>query len=213
MTAGQDGLAARAPGAGGTGGGRSLDRPGPRLGRRALVGAAGAACIAASAAAAPRRAEAPGEAAHQSPPPLPRPAEAPLLTVSGRIRRVNQGDAAVFDRPMLGRLGAATITTSTPWHDGPVRFDGVPMAALMQAVGAEGETATALALNDYSTDIPIADFARFGVVLALLRNGAPMRVSDKGPLFVVYPYDSSPELRTRLYYSRSAWSVAQIIVR
>jgi hypothetical protein len=144
---------------------------------------------------------------------LPRPSQAPILTISGRIGRMNQGNTAVFDRPMLDGLGTASFTTVTPWFDGPVRFDGVLMTKLLQTVGATGSTVTALALNDYSTDIPIADFARFGVILATLRNGQPMRVSDKGPLFIVYPYDSNPELKNRLYYSRSAWSVAQLIVR
>ena len=45
------------------------------------------------------------------------------------------------------------------------------------------------------------------VLLALKRNGAYMPVRDKGPLFIVYPYDSSPELKHQKYYSRSAWPV------
>jgi hypothetical protein len=133
--------------------------------------------------------------------------------VSGNILRTNGGGVAVFDRDMLESFGSFTIVTSTPWCDGPVRFDGVPMARLMRAVGATGDMLTAVALNDYSTDIPVADFTRFGVLLALRKNGAPMRINDRGPLFIVYPYDTDPELRTRLYYSRSAWSVAQLIVR
>jgi hypothetical protein len=145
--------------------------------------------------------------------PLPRPSQRPVLTITGKIRVTNEGDTAIFDRALLEGLGSATITTVTPWYDGPVRFDGVPMAKVMEAVGASGETLTAIALNDYSTDIPIADFARFNVILAMHRNGSPMPVSDRGPLFIIYPYDSSPELRSRLYYSRSAWSVAQFIVR
>ncbi|WP_209379365.1 molybdopterin-dependent oxidoreductase [Pararoseomonas baculiformis] len=135
------------------------------------------------------------------------------MRITGKIQRVNDRDAAIFDRATLEDLGSGSITTNTPWYDGVVRFDGVPMTRLMEAVGATGQTLTAVALNDYSTDIPIADFARFGTLLATRRNGAPMRVSDRGPLFIVYPYDSDPELRARLYYSRSAWSVAQIIVR
>ncbi|MCO6415702.1 molybdopterin-dependent oxidoreductase [Siccirubricoccus sp. KC 17139] len=173
-----------------------------------LALAAGAAC--APALILPPEAHGQGDGGR---PPLPTPSQRPLLTVSGRIRHTNQGDAAVFDRPMLEAFGLDTIVTNSPWYDGPMRFDGVPLAKLMDAVGATGETVTAIALNDYSTDIPVADFARFGVILALLRNGEPMRVSDKGPLFIVYPYDSSPELRTRLYYSRSAWSVARLVVR
>ncbi|MBY0334812.1 MAG: oxidoreductase [Acetobacteraceae bacterium] len=177
-----------------------------RATRRNLAG--GLAGLAAAAALPPRPGRAQGAAA-----PLRRPREPPLLTVTGRIEARNQGDSAVFDRAMLEELGVSGFTTATPWFDGPVRFEGVPMARLMQALGAVGETATAIALNDYSTDIPITDFARFGVLLALRRDGRPMRVSDKGPLFIVYPFDSAAELRARQYYSRSAWSVAQIVVR
>ncbi len=145
--------------------------------------------------------------------PMPTPSASPILTISGRIGRHNQQGAAVFDRPMLHALGLTSFTTSTPWYDRPVRFDGVLMTTLMQAVEASGETVTALALNDYSTDIPVSDFARHGTLLAMLRNGETMRVSDKGPLFIVYPFDSKPELRSRVFYSRSAWSVAQLTVR
>src|SRR5512137_1030054 len=123
----------------------------------------------------------PAFASAQEAAPLRRPQEPPLLTVSGRIGRRNQGDAAVFDRAMLEDLGVTGFTTGTPWYDSPVRFDGVSMARLMQEVGAGGETVTAIALNDYSTDIPVADFARFGVLLAMRRDGRPMRASDKGP--------------------------------
>jgi hypothetical protein len=166
----------------------------------------------AAAVVATGRARAQTPTAHQGSS-LPRPSQSPILRITGKIQMTNEGDAAVFDRAMLEGLGSATITTNTPWYDGPMRFDGVPMARLMEAVGASGQTLTAVALNDYSTDIPIADFARFGVLLAMRRNGAQMRVSERGPLFIVYPYDSDPELRARLYYSRSAWSVAQLIVR
>ncbi|WP_207792046.1 putative pterin-binding protein [Siccirubricoccus phaeus] len=180
-----------------------------RQGRRWMLAlAAGAACAPALAPSRPAHAQ--GDGARQ---PLPAPGQRPVLTISGKIRHTNQGEEAVFDRPMLEAFGFATIVTNSPWFDGPMRFDGVPMVKLMEAVGASGETVTAIALNDYSTDIPITDFARFNVILALLRNGQPMRVSDKGPLFIVYPYDSSPELRSRLYYSRSAWSVARLVVR
>ena len=52
-----------------------------------------------------------------------------------------------------------SITTVTPWYDGPVTFEGVPMTRLMQRVAAQGETVQAIALNDYATEIPMADFA------------------------------------------------------
>jgi hypothetical protein len=135
-----------------------------------------------------------------------------ILTISGKISVTNRPGAAVFDRDMLEALGMSSFTTTTPWYDGPVTFEGVPMTRLMQAVGAAGETVTALALNDYATELPVSDFSRYGVLLALKRNGAYMPVRDKGPLFIVYPFDSHPELKSRRYYSRSAWQLAQLIV-
>ena len=135
-----------------------------------------------------------------------------ILTINGRIRSRNSDDAAVFDRAMLEALGTERFTTATPWHEGPQSFEGVPMARLLRHVGAEGETITVTALNDYRTEIPVADFERFGTILALKRQGEYMPVRDRGPLFIVYPYDSRPELQARLYYSRSAWQVATITV-
>ena len=70
----------------------------------------------------------------------------------------------------------------------------------------------ASSLNDYETKIPMHDFVRFGVLLALKRNGEYMPVREKGPLFIVYPFDSEPELKSQKYYGRSAWQLARLVV-
>ena len=143
---------------------------------------------------------------------LATPQEAPILTISGRIATRNDGDVARFDRPMLEALDTQGFTTSTPWYKGTTRFDGVPMRTLLRAVGASGEHIVALALNDYSTEIPATDFEQYDVLLALKRDGEYMPVRDKGPLFIVYPFDSFPELQAQKFYNRSAWQLAQLVV-
>jgi hypothetical protein len=106
-----------------------------------------------------------------------------------------------------------TVETTTPWHEGKVKFEGVPMDKLMKLVGATGQRVVVVALNDYSTEIPMADFGKYNAILAIKRNGEYMPVRDKGPLFIIYPYDSNPDLQTQTYYARSAWQVAKIDVR
>ena len=106
-----------------------------------------------------------------------------------------------------------SFVTKTPWYPDPVQFEGVAMTRLMSAVSASGETVVATALNDYVTEIPIVDFSKFNVLLALKRNGEYMTARDKGPLFIVYPFDSEPTLHHQRYYSRSAWQLASIVVR
>src|SRR3990172_775134 len=76
--------------------------------------------------------------------------DAVVLTIDGRI---NGGGARDFSIGQLESLGMATIETSTPWHDGKVKFEGVPLRRLMEHVGASGHTVAVLALNNYRTAI------------------------------------------------------------
>lgn len=151
-----------------------------------------AAAICALALAAPSRAD-----------------EAVVLTIDGQTKAGVTRDYSVSQ---LEALGMTTVETTTPWHDGKVKFEGVPLNKLMEQTGASGTIAAVLALNNYRTDIPLADFKRYPVILALKMNGAYMPVSEKGPLFVIYPFDSSPELKSELFYSRSAWQVRRITI-
>ncbi|MGO4705243.1 molybdopterin-dependent oxidoreductase [Microvirga sp. 2MCAF38] len=145
--------------------------------------------------------------------PLPAPTEKPILTVSGKIDTTNKDDSAQFDLSMLLGLGLVTVETTTPWYNGPVKFEGISLDKLMKRVGAKGERVVAVALNDYSSEIPIEDFAKYNVILALKRNGEYMPIRDKGPLFIIYPFDSIPELKSQTYYGRSVWQVAKLIVK
>jgi hypothetical protein len=144
---------------------------------------------------------------------LDAPAEKPILTVSGKITTTNKDNTAQFDRAMLESIGMETIETTTPWYTGPVKFEGVSLDKLMKRLGASGERAVFVALNDYSSEIPVEDFAKYNVILALKRNGEYMPVRDKGPLFVIYPFDSKPELKNQTFYGRSVWQVAKIVVK
>jgi hypothetical protein len=136
----------------------------------------------------------------------------PILVVSGKIKTTNVGETAVFDREMLEAMGTETVRTKTPWSDGESAFTGIRLDKFMELVGAEGKHVTAVALNDYVTTIPIEDFAQFNVIMALKRDGKYMTVRDKGPLFIIYPFDSDPELQNQTYFSRSAWQVAKLVV-
>ena len=144
-------------------------------------------------------------------------AEAPspvILSVSGSIGGgAEPKPAKTFDLATLEAMPQHSFTTKTPWYSGPETFSGVLMRDIMQQVGASGSQLLVVALNDYTSEIPLDDFKRYDVILAFKRDGVYMPVSDKGPLFIVYPYDSDPALRTEKFYSRSAWQVAQFIVK
>ena len=136
-----------------------------------------------------------------------------VLTIYGRVRKPNAGSAAQFDMAMLERLPQHSFVTRTPWYSLPHKFTGPLLRDVLAACGAMGSNLRARALNDYRVDLPFEDTQRFDVVLARLLDDKPMAVRDKGPLFIIYPFDSSAELRTTVYYSRSAWQLKTIEVQ
>ncbi|MEB7499419.1 molybdopterin-dependent oxidoreductase [Leclercia pneumoniae] len=143
---------------------------------------------------------------------LPKPTGKVLLTLSGNIENTNEDGKAVFDVASLEKLGMVTFQTTSPWYNGRTTFTGISMQKLMDYVGAKGSLVKVTALNDYTTEIPLSDFKKYNVILAMKVNGEYMRIRDKGPLFVVYPYDSMPELNNQIFYSRSAWQVSRMSI-
>ena len=85
--------------------------------------------------------------------------------------------------------------------------------ALMAALGAEGGTLRLTAINDYAVEIPMADAVPGAALLAYELDGQPMSVRQKGPVWLVYPYDSDGKWRTESVYARSVWQLNRIEVR
>lgn len=135
-----------------------------------------------------------------------------LLTVDGKLARSNGGDTARFDLAMLEEIGGTQIRTSTIWTDGEKLFEGVSLARLVEELGLEGSALRATAINDYAVEIPLSDAVDGGPILAYRMDGAEMSVRNKGPLWVIYPYDSSADYRSEVIYSRSIWQLDRITV-
>lgn len=144
---------------------------------------------------------------------LETPTERPVLTISGSIGVKNAGEVARFDMKMLEALPQHSFTTRTPWFDRPVQFTGPLLADVLAAVKAQGRSIRASAINDYTITLPFADASAHQVIVARLLDGKPMAVRDKGPLFVIYPFDSDAALRTSVYYERSIWQLKSLDVR
>jgi hypothetical protein len=143
---------------------------------------------------------------------LPEPQGPVILTITGNLAQTNGDGVARFDLAMFESLAQRETRTMTPWYEGPQRFTGPLISDLMALVGATGSALRVVAVNDYATTLPLSDLNEYPVILASRRNGETMPVRDKGPLFVIYPFDEFPVLRNEVNYSRSAWQVTQIEV-
>lgn len=135
-----------------------------------------------------------------------------VLTITGKIGQKNTANAATFDMAMIEKLPQQTFTTMTPWDKKPIEFTGPLLRDVLGAAKAQGSVIKAAALNDYQTTIPVEDAQKFDVVVAHKMNGANIPIKTKGPLFIVYPFDKKTELRSTVYYERSAWQLKSMVI-
>ncbi len=141
---------------------------------------------------------------------LPTPEADTVLSVSGGITHTNVDGRAEFDLEMLAALPQMTIETSTIWNTGTHMFRGPLLKDVLEQVGASGTSARAAAINDYAVEIPLDSLTDEAPIVAYLMNGDPMHRREKGPLWVIYPYDSGPEFQTETIYTRSIWQLDRI---
>lgn len=131
-----------------------------------------------------------------------------LLTVEAGGREIG------YDRAALEALGTDSFATSTIWTYGVNEFTGPPLATLLADAGITGGSILAIAINDYAISMPVAeiqpDAQGRGPVVAFLLDGAPMSVRDKGPLWLVWPYDADSAFRTDVTFARSVWQLHRI---
>lgn len=141
------------------------------------------------------------------------PTGRPILEITGAIDRTNAPGKALFDLELLESLGTRELVTVTPWTRGEQRFSGIDPRALLAAVGAHGSELEATALDGYRVVVPVADLERFPMLLATRRDGRPMPVRDRGPLWLVYPWSTHPEATYEPYRGRAIWQLRTIVVR
>lgn len=140
---------------------------------------------------------------------LAAPAGRVLLTVSGNIKTVNAGARAEFDRAMLEALDWREIETFTSFTEGPQRFAGPTLASVLEAVEASGGTLTVTALNDYAVSFPLQLATEHSVLLAMDHDGRPMRIREKGPIWIVFPL-SEAEAAAAPFDNQMVWQLAKL---
>jgi len=135
---------------------------------------------------------------------LPAPRGPVVLTVAGNIAKVNRGPsdplldpflayheksfeaAAEFDRAMLQDLGLQEVELTYEGWPETTRFAGPRLADLLGLVGARGGAVTVTALDGFAVDIAAEELAERDWIVALERDGRPLGIGGRGPLWIVY---------------------------
>ncbi len=144
--------------------------------------------------------------------PLDARAEDVLLTISSELS--SSGGPIQLTRSELTTLPQVEVQTTTEWTDGRPVFEGPLARDVIERMPSNGEkVANAIALNDFSVEIPLSDFERYNVILALRMNGRELSLRDKGPIWIVYPRDEHNELLDPSFNSRWIWQLDRLQLR
>lgn len=132
-----------------------------------------------------------------------------VLTVEGQVAG---GETIDLTLEQIEALGFETLRTATPWTRGPQAFGGVPLRSLLRGLGVSGDM-VASALNHYNVTIPAEDAERHGAFLATRLDGEPLRLRNRGPIWLIYPWSLRPELDQPPYHERAIWQLRRLEVR
>ena len=123
------------------------------------------------------------------------------------------GRQVAFTMQELEALPQVEFQTTTVWTDGVQRFSGPALKTVLESAGFQGETVKARALNDYVVEIPADTLRGDAPIIATRIQGAHFPRREKGPLWIVYPFDSAAAYQTELAYARSIWQLNRIEVQ
>lgn len=135
-----------------------------------------------------------------------------VLTVSGDAGLISDDMVAVFDLDMLQNMRAVSFSTSTDWTEGVSEFTGVPLYEVLTGLGVTQGQITARAINDYAVTIEFDEIGEDYPIIAYARDGDVMSVREKGPLWIVFPYDLDGIYRTEQVFAQSIWQLDRLEV-
>lgn len=131
-----------------------------------------------------------------------------------QLRWIRDNGAVLSEQTLsteqLEKLPFETFATKTPWTQGLQTFEGPSLSVLAGQRALPVERAIVVALNDYMATVPSEDWEQNGAILSIRLNGAPMKVREKGPFWVMYPMDRNPKLQTQMFRTRMVWQVKAI---
>lgn len=128
-----------------------------------------------------------------------------LVGPSGEERQLTMAD--------LDALPQHSFTTGTLWTSGPKLYSGPSLHDTLALVGMTDESSViAVAANDYRVDFKPGAIESDVPIIATRIDGEPYGLRERGPLWIIYPFDSNIRFQTEVAYSQSIWQLVELHV-
>lgn len=139
---------------------------------------------------------------------MPVAAQEPVLTVNN----IADGRSMAFTMADLLALPQTEFRTATIWTDGIDTYSGPSLADVLAAADMPSGDLRIYAINDYNVDFPSEKITDDAPVMTITLNGEPFSVREKGPIWLLFPFDDDDSYKTEDNFAVSVWQLNQIDV-
>ena len=144
-------------------------------------------------------------------------ASAPSFADDPPILSVQSGTASsvVLSLKDLDLLPQHSFRTTTQWTEGKLAFSGPALKDILGLVDAGTDTSEKIhliAANQYEVLLDPSLLEEDVPIVATRIDGKTFGLRDKGPLWVVFPYDLDTDYQREGIYSASIWQLIEIVV-
>jgi hypothetical protein len=137
-----------------------------------------------------------------------------VLTISWADSRTAPVKFELKDLEKMERKDYWTTLPPSLGVSGRHDWQGVPLRVALEAANVRDFSRLRItALDGYEVYLPAEDIKKFDPILAYRKDGQYIGILDKGPLFLIYPFDSSSKLQTMEYINRTIWQLNTIVVK
>ncbi|WP_439143594.1 molybdopterin-dependent oxidoreductase [Planktotalea sp.] len=136
----------------------------------------------------------------------------PTLASAEDILSITNGDVTVeLTKADVAKLEQTAFETTTIWTEGKIEFSGPTLKSILELANITEGVVSLTAINDYTIEIPVADITEEAPIVANLMNGEPFNRREKGPYWVVYPFDADKKYQQEKVYALSIWQLSSIL--
>lgn len=106
----------------------------------------------------------------------------------------NSGYRKVLSREELEALPQESFTTSTPWTKSIHTYQGPRLSLITSNFPQPFESIKVYGINGYAYDIKEKELKKYPFILAMKQDGKRMALRNKGPLWVLLPFNQYPKV-------------------
>ncbi len=103
-----------------------------------------------------------------------------------------------------------SLSTMTPWTNAVDQYKAIPLKSILGSIINKYDTLHLKAENGFEVHENIRFLLDADAFLAFKKNGQFMRLRDKGPVWLLFPYSQRPKLDDAFHNQVAVWMLYEV---